>query len=87
MQALQLSELSDFSLCLSCCGLVGHKPSRGRVPDLYPHWAGMSTEGVVTRTVADAAAILDVLSRPQVMTLDIGRLRGIGGRINEDRAQ
>jgi amidase len=48
----------------SCCGLVGHKPSRGRVPDLYPHWAGMSTEGVVTRTVADAAAILDVLSRP-----------------------
>ena len=48
----------------SCCGLVGHKPSRGRVPDLYPHWAGMSTEGVVTRTVADTAAILDVLSRP-----------------------
>ncbi len=48
----------------SCCGLVGHKPSRGRVPDLYPHWAGMSTEGVVTRTVADAAAVLDVLSRP-----------------------
>jgi len=48
----------------SCCGLVGHKPSRGRVPDLYPHWAGMSTEGVVTRTVADSAAILDALSRP-----------------------
>ncbi len=48
----------------SCCGLVGHKPSRGRVPDLYPHWAGLSTEGVVTRTVADSAAILDVLSRP-----------------------
>jgi amidase len=47
----------------SCCGLVGHKPSRGRVPDLYPHWSGMSTEGVVTRTVADSAAILDVLSR------------------------
>lgn len=51
----------------SCCGLVGHKPSRGRVPDLYPHWAGMSTEGVVTRTVADSAAILDVLSRPDRM--------------------
>jgi len=48
----------------SCCGLVGHKPSRGRVPDLYPHWAGMSTEGVVTRTVADSAAVLDALSRP-----------------------
>jgi amidase len=51
----------------SCCGLVGHKPSRGRVPDLYPHWAGMSTEGVVTRTVADSAAILDALSRPDPM--------------------
>ena len=48
----------------SCCGLVGHKPSRGRVADLYPHWAGLSIEGVVTRTVADTAAILDVLSRP-----------------------
>ena len=48
----------------SCCGLVGHKPSRGRVPDLYPHWSGMSTEGVLTRTVADTAAILDELSRP-----------------------
>jgi len=51
----------------SCCGLVGHKPSRGRVADLYPHWAGMSTEGAVTRTVADAAAILDALSRPDPM--------------------
>ena len=51
----------------SCCGLVGHKPSRGRVPDLYPHWAGMSTEGVVTRTVADTAAVLDALSRPDRM--------------------
>ncbi len=51
----------------SCCGLVGHKPSRGRVPDLYPHWAGLSTEGVVTRTVADTAAILDALSRPDRM--------------------
>ena len=47
----------------SCCGLVGHKASRGRVPDRYPHWAGLSTEGAVTRTVADAAAVLDVLSR------------------------
>ena len=48
----------------SCCGLVGHKPSRGRVADRYPLWAGLSTEGVVTRTVADSAAILDQLSRP-----------------------
>jgi len=48
----------------SCCGLVGHKPSRGRVPDSVPGWSGLSVEGVVTRTVADAAAILEVISAP-----------------------
>jgi amidase len=46
----------------SCCGLVGLKPSRGRVPALFTPWEGASVEGVVTRTVADAAAVLDVLS-------------------------
>jgi len=46
----------------SCCGLVGHKPSRGLVSDSVPLWSGLSTEGAVTRTVADAAAVLDVMS-------------------------
>ncbi|MDQ6834966.1 MAG: amidase, partial [Actinomycetota bacterium] len=47
----------------ACCGLVGLKPARGRVsvgPD-----AGQSylvTDGVLTRTVADTAALLDVLA-------------------------
>ena len=48
----------------SCCGLVGLKPSRGRVAATVPGWQGMSTEGALTRTVADAAAILDVISGP-----------------------
>ena len=48
----------------SCCGLVGHKPSRGRVADRVPGWSGLSVEGVVTRTVADSAAILEVISAP-----------------------
>jgi amidase len=48
----------------SCCGLVGFKPSRGRVADTVPYWSGLSTEGVVTRTVSDAAAILEVISAP-----------------------
>lgn len=48
----------------SCCGLVGLKPSRWRVPSITPGWFGMSVEGVVCHTVADAAAILDVISRP-----------------------
>jgi amidase len=48
----------------SCCGLVGLKPSRGRVPRLSQSWLGGVVEGVVTRAVADSAAILDVIAGP-----------------------
>src|SRR6266700_4004125 len=49
----------------SCCGLVGLKPSRGRIspgPLVGEGWAGLSTNGVLARTVDDAAAALDVLA-------------------------
>ncbi len=78
----------------ACCGLVGLKPSRGRVspgPDSAGGWAGLSSDGVVTRTVRDTAAVLDAISgrrpgdpygapppeRPFAaeVGLDIGRLR------------
>ncbi|MHB8431084.1 MAG: amidase [Acidimicrobiales bacterium] len=45
----------------SCCGLVGLKPTRGRVPSVVPGWQGMSTEGVLTHSVEDTAALLDVI--------------------------
>lgn len=48
----------------SCCGLVGLKASRGRVPAVVPGWMGASVEGVVTRTVGDTAAVLDAISGP-----------------------
>ncbi len=48
----------------SCSGLVGLKASRGRVPADVPGWMGASVEGVLTRTVADAAAVLDEISGP-----------------------
>ena len=48
----------------SCCGLVGLKVSRGRVPTLMRAWEGGVVQGVVTRDVADTAAILDVTSAP-----------------------
>jgi amidase len=47
------------------CGLVGLKPSRGRIsmaPDIGESWMGSSTDGVVTRTVRDTAAMLDIIS-------------------------
>jgi Asp-tRNA(Asn)/Glu-tRNA(Gln) amidotransferase A subunit family amidase len=48
----------------SCCGLVGIKPSRGRVsPAPYvPGSLGLGTSGPIARTVRDAAALLDVMS-------------------------
>ena len=48
----------------SCCGLVGLKPSRGRVPALNTPWEGAAVEGVLTRSLADAASVLDVISQP-----------------------
>jgi amidase len=47
------------------CGLVGLKPTRGRVsqgPLVGEAWAGGVIDGAVTRTVRDAAAVLDVIS-------------------------
>jgi len=47
------------------CGLVGLKPTRGRVsqgPLTGEAWAGGVIDGVVTRSVRDAAGVLDVIS-------------------------
>ncbi|MBZ5733107.1 amidase [Nocardioides sp. TRM66260-LWL] len=48
----------------SCCGLVGLKPSRGRVSGApaYGDPIGLATPGPLARTVRDAAALLDVLA-------------------------
>jgi amidase len=44
-----------------CCGLVGLKPGRGRVPTTPRDWHGLSTYGFLTRTVADAALLYDIV--------------------------
>ncbi|HLU42501.1 MAG TPA: amidase [Microthrixaceae bacterium] len=46
----------------SCNGLVGLKPSRNRIPNRAQKMVAASTSGVVTRTVADSAVALDVMS-------------------------
>ncbi|MFJ9482509.1 amidase [Streptomyces mirabilis] len=47
----------------SCNGLVGLKPTRGLVTNATVSVEGLGTSGVLTRTVADTAAALDVLAR------------------------
>ena len=47
----------------ACCGVFGLKPSRGRVPmgpSRTEGWNGLSTVHVVSRTVRDSAALLDL---------------------------
>src|SRR5205085_1902942 len=45
----------------SCNGLVGLKAGRARIPNEFIELEGFVTEGVLTHTVADTAALLDVL--------------------------
>ena len=48
----------------ACCGLVGIKPSRGRVTHapVGDRLSGIATNGPIGRTVADTAALLDAMS-------------------------
>lgn len=50
----------------SWCGLVGLKPSRGRVSSAPQPSSLLSTCGPITRTVLDAAVLLDVISGPEL---------------------
>jgi len=53
----------------ACCGVFGFKPSRGRTP-FGPlsgeGTAGTSVNHVITRSVRDSAAMLDVISAPDI---------------------
>jgi amidase len=49
---------------VACCGLFGIKPSRGRISPAPAgdRFGGVATNGPIARTVADAAALLDIMS-------------------------
>ena len=57
----------SIRLPAACCGIVGIKPSRGRVsnaPVMGEGWAGFATNGPLARSVRDAALLLDVMAGP-----------------------
>jgi amidase len=65
-----LAEGSDLAgsirMPASWCGVVGFKPSQGRIPR-YPNsnaWNTLSFNGPLTRTVADAALMFQVMAGP-----------------------
>jgi amidase len=52
----------------ACCGIVGHKPTRGLVssaPASYGGWEGFATNGPMARTVAGCALMLEVMAGPE----------------------
>ena len=52
----------------SCCGLFGFKPSHGRVPaggSRAAGWLGLSSKGVLGRTVEDVVVALDAVVGPE----------------------
>ena len=57
----------------SCCGLVGFKPSRGRVSGapMYGDPIGLGTAGPLARTVRDAAAFLDAIADPVIADVQV----------------
>lgn len=68
----------------ACCGLVGLKPSRGRLPDaeaMEKMPVNIVTQGVVTRSVRDTVAFYQEMAvlHPNRALAPIGVTRPIGG--------
>jgi aspartyl-tRNA(Asn)/glutamyl-tRNA(Gln) amidotransferase subunit A len=64
--ALGTDDGGSIRIPASFCGIYGLKPSFGRVPRgaSFPGWETLSHTGPMTRTVRDAALVLDALAGP-----------------------
>jgi amidase len=71
----------------SCCGLVGMKPTRGRVSlaPLAEDWLGLTVYGALARTVRDSALMLDAIHGPAPGDADVAP--AFHGRYVEAAAQ
>ncbi len=57
----------------ACCGLVGMKPTRGRVSQspVAQGWLGLTVFGALARSVRDSALLLDVIHGPMPGDADV----------------
>jgi amidase len=57
----------------ACCGLVGMKPTRGRVSQapIAQGWLGLTVYGALARSVRDSALLLDVIHGPMPGDIDV----------------
>jgi len=65
----------------ACCGLVGLKPSRGRVPstpEFLEIWGGFVCDHVLTKSVRDTASLLDLTAGPSRLSPCAARDVGTG---------
>jgi amidase len=67
----------------ACCGLVGMKPSRGRVSaaPAADGWLGLSVYGALARTTLDSALMLDVMAGSEDSEFSVAAATASPGRL------